>query len=166
MSPLPRPAGPPPDVGGEVAGRALGVDLGEVRVGLALSDPDRLVATALGTLDVSHANDAASVAAAIAEVAEQRQAALVVVGLPRSLSGREGRAAQHAREVARHVEDRTGLDVEMWDERFSTVEAERVMIEGGTRRRQRRQAVDRVAATLVLQTYLDARRRGTGGEPG
>lgn len=125
-----------------------------------------MVATALETLDVGHVDDAASLAQAIADVATDREVTLVVIGLPKGLSGREGRAAQHAREVARHVEDRTGLEVALWDERFTTVEAERVMIEGGTRRRQRRQAVDRVAATLVLQTYLEARRRGTGADPG
>lgn len=138
------------------------MDLGEARVGLALSDPDGLIANALDTVEVRGASDADAVARSIAEVVDRRDVTTVVVGLPRALSGREGRPAQHAREVARLVEELTGLEVELWDERFTTVEAERVMIAGGTRRRERRAAVDRVAATLLLQTYLDARRKGAG----
>jgi putative holliday junction resolvase len=143
-------------------GRVLGVDLGEVRVGLALSDPTGVVANAFDTLDVRRAPDAGAVARAIVEAAREYDVTTVVIGLPRALSGREGRPAQHAREVARLVEELAGMDVELWDERFTTVEAERALIDGGTRRRERRTVVDRVAATLLLQTYLDARRRGAG----
>lgn len=135
----------------------LGVDLGDVRIGLALSDPDATVATPLGTLQVAAADDLAAIADRLVAVAQQEGAARVVVGLPRSLSGREGRPAQRAREVARLVGEQ-GLDVDLWDERFTTVEADRAMLAQGARRRERRAAVDRVAATLLLQAYLDARR--------
>lgn len=135
----------------------LGVDLGDVRIGLALSDPDATVATPLGTLQVTAADDLAAIADRLVAVAQQEGAARVVVGLPRSLSGREGRPAQRAREVARLVGEQ-GLDVDLWDERFTTAEADRAMLAQGARRRERRAAVDRVAATLLLQAYLDARR--------
>ncbi|HEX2029562.1 MAG TPA: Holliday junction resolvase RuvX [Nitriliruptorales bacterium] len=135
----------------------LGVDLGDVRIGLALSDPDATVATPLATLHVADADDPASIVDRLVAVAQREGAGTVVVGLPRALSGREGRPAQRAREVARLLAEH-GLDVDLRDERFTTVEAERVMLAQRVRRRERRQAVDRVAATLLLQTYLDARR--------
>lgn len=158
-----RPTEPP-------AGRVLGVDLGDVRIGLAISDPARMVATPLETRPVPGAeagpdrgarterqSDPALIAEDLAQVAREHDAATVVVGLPRTLGGREGRPAQHARAVAAHLAEH-GLEVALWDERFSTVEAERLMLDQGARRRERRAAVDRVAATLVLQTYLDSRR--------
>lgn len=149
--------------------RTLGVDLGDVRIGLAVSDPDGLVATPLETIPAGDVGDAERLGRCLAEIAERERAGRVVIGLPRALSGREGQPAQHARAVAEHVGDAGDLEVELWDERFSTVEAERSMLEGGTGRRERRQAVDRVAATLILQAFLDAQRSGgaadaAGGE--
>lgn len=142
--------------------RTLGVDLGDVRIGLAVSDPGGLVATPLETIPAGDASDAEALGRRLAGIAEREGAERVVIGLPRALSGREGQPAQHARAVAEHVAAVGDVDVELWDERFTTVEAERSMIEGGTGRRERRQAVDRVAATLILQAYLDAQ-RSTGG---
>lgn len=145
--------------------RALGVDLGDVRIGLAVSDPAGRVATPLETLPVVDAEDREAIAADVAAVAQREEAEVVVVGLPRALSGREERPAQRARAIAELIGRASGLPVELWDERFTTVEAERVMIEQGVRRRERRASVDRVAATILLQSWLD-RRRGDGGSPG
>ncbi len=82
----------------------------------------------------------------------------VVVGLPRRLDAREGAPARRAREIADALRERTGLPVALWDERFTTVEAERVMLAQDAKRRERRASIDRVAATLILQGYLEARR--------
>lgn len=143
-------------------GRVLGVDLGDVRIGLALSDPDGIVATPLETLAVRRPGEAGTVADEIAAVARERDATAVVIGLPRNLRGREGRPAQFARAVAGRLEEAADLEVHLWDERFTTVEAERTMLEQGVRRRPRRAAVDRVAATLILQAFLERRRRTRG----
>lgn len=141
-------------------GRLVAVDVGDVRVGLAISDASQAVATPLDTVEGS--SDVALVAASVAEVAEQRDACAVVVGYPRTMAGREGAAARRCRQVAEHVGDRTGLPVVLWDERFSSVEAERVLLDADLRRRRRRQVVDRVAASLILQGVLEARRIGRG----
>lgn len=146
-------------------GRVLGVDPGEVRVGLAVTDPEQRIATAAETLDAGPATtgdeaDLDELASRVAGACDRLEIVGIVVGLPRTLAGRETRAAHRARDLADGVGARTGLPVELWDERFTTSEAERVMIEQGTRRRARRQAVDRVAATLILQGWLERRRRG------
>lgn len=142
-------------------GRLLAVDVGDVRVGLAVSDTTQAVATPLDT--VAGADDTSSVAASVADVARQRDASAVVVGYPRTMAGREGAAARRCRQVAEQVGDRTGLPVVLWDERFSTVEAERMLLDADLRRRRRREVVDRVAASLILQGVLEARRIGRGG---
>lgn len=140
-------------------GRLLGVDLGDVRVGLALSDPDQRVATPLETRPAVEGDDGQ--AADLADVAADREVVAIVVGYPRTLQGREGAAASRARRVATDLADRTGIPVVLWDERFTTVEAERVMLEQDASRRDRRANIDRVAATLLLQTVVDARRGGS-----
>ncbi len=137
--------------------RSLGVDLGDVRIGLALSDPDGRVATPLETLAVRDAEDLEGIAANLVAAARRHAAQVVVIGLPRSLAGDEREPAQRARQIAGHVAQASGLEVHLWDERLTTVEAERTMLAQGAKRRERRAALDRVAATLLLQTFLDAR---------
>jgi len=136
------------------------VDLGEVRVGLAVSDPSGVVATPVRTVRVERGLAPDGVAAAIAAALRPLDADEVVVGLPRDPSGREGEPARRARAIARSLAEMVGLPVHVWDERYSTVEADRSMREQGASGRTRRAAVDRVAATLVLQSYLDSRRSG------
>lgn len=142
------------------AGRLLGVDVGDVRIGLAVSDAAQLVATPLDT--VAGAADDEEVAAVVAAAAADEDASAVVIGYPRTMGGREGGAARRCRIVAEHVADVTGLPVVLWDERFSTVEAERVLLDADLRRRRRREVVDRVAASLILRGVLEARRRPGG----
>lgn len=137
-------------------GRLLGVDVGDVRLGLAVTDPGQVVATPLDT--VASSPDPEEVAAIVlAAVADERPVA-VVVGYPRTMAGREGSAAQRCRVVAEHVAAGSDLPVLLWDERLSTVEAERSLLEGDVRRRRRREVVDRVAASLILRGVLEARR--------
>lgn len=143
-------------------GRLLGVDLGEVRIGLAVSDPDQTVATPAETLPVDAPADLPRIAREVLAAARRLEAVGAVVGLPRSLDGREEAPARRARAVARQVA--AELPVEVWDERFSTAEAHRAMRAGGADGRERRRAVDRVAASLILQGYLEARRTPAGGD--
>lgn len=133
--------------------RVLGVDVGTVRVGLALSDPDGVVATPLGTLDA--APEPAGIAAQVGASAGEHGCTRVVVGLPRGMSGRDTASTARARAVARALQDQ-GFAVNLWDERLSSAEAERVLLDAGRRRAQRRVERDRVAAAIILQGWLDA----------
>jgi putative Holliday junction resolvase len=139
-------------------GRRLGVDFGEVRVGVALSDPSGILATPLVTLtrDRSRGTDLEALAALVAE----HEVVEVVVGLPRTLAGRQGPAAQAATEYARALTDRLGdaVPVRLTDERLTTVTAARVLAERGVRGRKQRAVVDQAAAVEILQSWLDARR--------
>lgn len=130
--------------------RVLGIDPGEVRVGVAVSDPQGIVAGPLTTLD---ADD--DVASTVAELAAAHGCDVVVVGLPRGMNGRDTASTRRARDLAAALGAR-GLDVRLWDERLSSVEAERVLLSAGRRREQRRNERDRVAATIILQGWLDA----------
>lgn len=150
--------------------RALGVDIGTVRVGLAISDPSGIVATPLDTLGVPLPGDdervwAQALAVRLATVAAERECQTVVIGLPRALSGRDTASTRLARLVAEALRSLTGRrpdappapEVAVWDERFSSTEAERVLLGAGRRRAQRREERDRVAAAIILQGWLDAR---------
>jgi putative Holliday junction resolvase len=137
-------------------GRRLGIDVGAVRVGVALSDPDGVLATPLATVprDVAGATDLAT----IAELAAEHDAVGVVVGLPRTLAGREGPAAEAAREFGAALAGRVAVPVEFVDERLTTVVATRQMRESGRKGRRQRAVVDQVAAVAILQGWLDAHR--------
>lgn len=133
--------------------RVLGVDVGTVRVGLAVSDPDGVVATPLGTIDA--APEPAAVASHVAAAAAEHGCTHVVVGLPRGMSGRDTASTARSRAVAGALGEH-GLPVSLWDERLSSAEAERVLLHAGRRRAQRRVERDRVAAAIILQGWLDA----------
>lgn len=132
--------------------RFLGVDYGTTRVGLALSDGLALTAQPLETVPAEAAIEA------ICSVANEHELDAIVVGLPTSLSGAEGPMARAAREFADRVESETGCTVVMHDERFTSIEAERVLLASGARRDDRRATRDRVAAAVMLQGFLDGRR--------
>jgi putative holliday junction resolvase len=137
--------------------RVLGIDVGSVRIGLAVSDETHTLASPLATLP----NDPRTLWPRLAREVQERQVARVVIGLPRRLDGSEGAAAELARRFAAEVERRTAVVVEFWDERFTTAAAERSLIESGVRRRRRREVIDAVAASVLLQSWLDARRLAT-----
>jgi putative Holliday junction resolvase len=137
--------------------RTLAVDPGTKRVGIAVSDPTGTIAQALTTIDAAPPE---SLAARLAEIASQQGAGRVVVGMPRRMDGSYGPEAKAARDLADEIRKASGLPVELLDERLTTVAAERSLLEGGVRRSKRRQAVDRVAATMLLQSHLDRRRAG------
>jgi putative Holliday junction resolvase len=138
----------------------LAVDLGERRIGLALSDPSGTLASPLRTLDAT--GDPERDRLAIVSAARDAEAQVIVVGLPRSLSGREGPAARRARaEASALSEVAGGITVELHDERFTTRDAERALAAAGTRGRERRARVDAAAAAIILQSYLDAKASST-----
>jgi putative Holliday junction resolvase len=142
----------------------VGVDVGTVRVGVARSDPSGLVATPVETVarSGSHGADVARIAAIVAEA----EAVEVIVGLPRTLRGEEGSAAQAARRYARTIAQRVApVGVRLVDERLSTVSAHRTLRDAGVRGRRHRPVVDQVAAVVILQTALDAE-RASGRPPG
>lgn len=154
------PAGPetPATPTEEVPGVLLGVDVGQARVGLAASDAVGLLAHPVATLtrDLDGDADLDELAREVAE----RGAVAVVVGLPRSLSGEEGLAAQRARDYAESLQRRLEVPVRLWDERLTTVDAHRNLHRSGVRGRDHRSVVDQAAAVLILQAALDARRAG------
>jgi putative Holliday junction resolvase len=133
--------------------RLLGVDYGSVRIGLAVSDPDRQFAFPLTTYE--RRGPEADAAYFRALVASEEIAGLVV-GLPVHLDGREGQKALEARAFGRWLAEVTGLTLAFFDERFTTVQAESALWEAGLTHKKRKQRRDRVAAQILLQTYLDA----------
>ncbi len=138
-----------------VPGPVIGIDLGDVRIGIAISDPERRLAVPVGTVQVGRPPGDLR---AIADIVADRGATLVVVGHPVSLSGeRRARAAQ-AESFADTLRAVLPVPVELQDERLSTVEAERALAAAGSRGRERRAVVDASAATVILQAWLDASR--------
>jgi len=151
----------------------IGIDLGERRVGVAVSDPEGLVATPLTVLDGSEEK---KLAGEIARLVRETGAAEVVLGLPRNMDGTIGERAEAALRFRRLLEGVIDVPVSMWDERLTSAEAERMIRAGeertGTqgdrrprrrgpsRRRKEKSRVDRIAAVLILQTYLDRRNVG------
>jgi len=140
--------------------RALGIDLGSKRVGVAVSDLSGTVASALTTVhrSKSRRHDHAE----IARLVKIEECELVVVGLPLSLDGSHGPAAQGATKEANQLATVVGVPVEMYDERFTTVTAERHMMEVGLNAQQRRKVVDKAAAAVMLQAWLDHRHNTWG----
>ena len=143
------------------AGRRLGVDVGAVRVGVAVCDPEGLLATPVETVAAGEGD-----IARLAALAAEYEVVEAVVGLPRSLSGAEGRAAVKARAFAvRLVGKIHPIPVRLVDERLTTVTATRGLRESGVRGRKSRAVVDQAAAVVILQNALDAE-RGSGRAPG
>jgi putative Holliday junction resolvase len=140
---------------GATSGRILGLDLGDARIGVAISDPDQHLAVPLGTVNVGQPpGELKAVAALVADHGVRR----VVLGLPLSMSGDDGPASRHARDFAEALRPLLDVPVELQDERLSTAEAERTLREAGVTGSRRRQVVDQTAATVILQAWLDARR--------
>lgn len=133
-------------------GRALGLDLGSVRVGLALSDPLGLTAQPYGRLP---RRDLDRDLAPLLTLAKEREVATFVVGHPLLLSGKAGAGAEDAERFAERLRRAVAIPVVLWDERLTTVQAERSLREGEVRGRRRREVVDATAAALMLQSWLD-----------
>lgn len=135
--------------------RILAVDPGSRRVGIALSDPTGTIAQALTTIDAEPYD---TLAARLAALAKEKEAGRIIVGLPRRMDGSSGPEAKAAKVLATQLRHASRLPVQLVDERLTTVAAERSLREGNVRGAARKASVDRVAATLLLQSHLDRER--------
>jgi putative holliday junction resolvase len=131
----------------------LGIDFGRVRIGLAISDELRLLAHPLETIPANK-----EALKRISDIVQQRNIDKVVVGVPRHLSGQFGESANQALAFATRLRARLKCAVEVWDERLTTVAAERALRQAGKKMRKTRHIVDQVAAQMILQSYLDRER--------
>ena len=138
---------------GKAEGRAIGLDLGTKRIGVAVSDSERTVATPIEV--ITRSRDLARDRLRVYEIVREWEATTVVVGLPLSLSGQVGPAAKAALAEVEALRATLGVEVETYDERLSTVTAERSLMEQSLRAPARRLVVDKVAAAVMLQAWLD-----------
>ena len=138
-------------------GRVLAIDYGRARIGLALSDPGRILASALETIQWNGV-DRTWADARILELCRQYAVNLILVGLPRRSDGRPGEMESEARAFADALREQSGLPLVLQDERYTSVMAGRILQEAGRKKARRRAVIDQVAAELILQSYLDQRR--------
>jgi len=134
-------------------GRVLALDLGKKRIGLAVSDELGLTAQGLETLERTNIREDL---ARLSQLIASKNVSLILVGQPLHMSGREGRQVAYTRDFAGRLKKLTGLPVQFWDERLTTVEAQRVLRQSGIGIQKRAQAVDRLAAVILLESYLDS----------
>ena len=132
--------------------RILGIDVGEARIGVALSDELGMLAHPLETVQTKEGNPMKRVA----EIVQREKVATVVIGLPRNMNGTYGPAAEKAREFARKLQALTPCTVKYWDERLTTVAAQKQLHEAGRNTKNSRAVIDQVAAVLILQGWLDS----------
>ena len=136
--------------------RILGLDYGSKTVGVAVSDPLGLTAQKVETIWRKQENKLRRTLARIEELIAEYEVEKVVLGFPKNMNNTVGERAEKALEFGEMLKKRTGLEVIMWDERLTTVEADRTLIEAGVRRENRNQYLDGIAAVFILQGYLDS----------
>lgn len=135
--------------------RIMGLDYGSKTVGVAVSDPLLVTAQSLEIIRRKSENKLRQTLARIEELIEEYQVDKIVLGLPRNMNATEGERADRTREFADMLFRRTGIEPILWDERLTTVAADQVMMESGIRRENRKDYVDAIAASFILQGYLD-----------
>ena len=136
--------------------RILGLDYGSKTVGVAVSDPLGLTAHKVETIWRKQENKLRRTLARIEELIAEYEVEKIVLGFPKNMNNTVGERAEKALEFGEMLKKRTGLEVIMWDERLTTVEADRTLIEAGVRRENRKQYLDGIAAVFILQGYLDS----------
>jgi putative holliday junction resolvase len=141
-------------------GRVLALDVGKRRIGLAISDGLGLTAQGLPTLERTTIREDLT---RLAELAAEREIELFLVGDPLHMSGDQSRQAQYIRDFATRLTERTGVPIKFWDERLTTVQAHRVLRESGISIEKRAKAIDKLAAVILLESYLDSRTSEPGG---
>ncbi len=134
-------------------GRVLALDLGKRRIGLAVSDELGITAQGLETLQRTTIRQDL---ARLAQLAQDRNVSLILMGHPLHMSGRDSLQAEYTREFAARLESVTGLPMKFWDERLTSKEAERVLKQSGISIEKRAKAIDRLAAVILLESYLDS----------
>ncbi len=135
--------------------RVMAIDYGDAHTGVALSDPTGLLTGVTRTI---HSRNPRVVLDELVRLIGEYQAEELVMGFPRNMDGTEGPRAQLYRDFARQLEEASGKTVTLWDERRTTVDAHRILLEAGQNAKKRKKTVDAVAASLILEGYLDARR--------
>ncbi|MDY2628191.1 MAG: Holliday junction resolvase RuvX [Lachnospiraceae bacterium] len=136
--------------------RILGLDYGSKTVGVAVSDELGITAQGLETIQRTQANKLRKTLARIEQLITEYDIGKIVLGCPKNMNNTEGPRVQATLEFMEMLKRRTGLEVILQDERLTTVSAERVLIESGVRRENRKEVIDKIAAVFILQTYLDA----------
>lgn len=136
--------------------RILALDVGDRRIGVAVSDPSQILARSLKVIQRSSRQEDF---AAVAGLVEEYEVERVVVGYPRSMDGTAGRQAEKVERYVAGLAEALAVPVLLWDERLSTVSAERLMREGRLRGKKKRERLDAVAAAVILQDYLDSRKK-------
>ena len=136
--------------------RIIAIDVGTVRIGVAQSDPLGIIASATDVIKrTTPDNDAEK----IVSIAKQLRAEKIVVGLPLQLNGQEGKSVKMVKDFVMVLSNKTNLPIEYQDERLSTVSAERVLIQSDMRRNKRKDIIDKIAATIILQNHLDKQKK-------
>ncbi|MDO4313339.1 MAG: Holliday junction resolvase RuvX [Eubacteriales bacterium] len=136
--------------------RIMGLDYGSKTVGVAMSDPLGITAQAVETIWRKEENKLRKTCARIEELIREYEVERIVLGFPKHMNNDVGERAERALEFGEMLKRRTGLEIIMWDERLTTVEAERTLIENKVRRENRKQYIDKIAAVFILQGYLDS----------
>lgn len=136
--------------------RVMAVDYGDARTGIAISD---LLCSIVGSTTVIHSRNMDKTLAAVVEQAKEKEVTEIVIGLPKNMDGTEGARAEVCRVFAQRVEEAAGIPVRMWDERRTTVEAHNILSEHNYHGKKRKDTVDAVAASLILEGYLAFRGR-------
>lgn len=139
--------------------RIMGLDLGSKTVGVAISDPMLITAQGIEIIRRKDENKLRQTLARIEALIVEYEVERIVLGLPKNMNGTLGERAQASLAFQEKLERRTGLPVVMWDERLTTVAADRAMMEAGIRREDRRDHVDKIAACFILQGYLDSQQK-------
>ena len=137
--------------------RVMGLDYGSKTVGVAVSDPLGLTAQGIETIWRKDENKLRKTCARIEELIREYEVGSIVLGLPRHMNSDVGNRAEKSLEFGEMLRRRTGLEVIMWDERLTTIEAERTLIESNVRREDRKKYIDKIAAVFILQGYLDSK---------
>ena len=136
--------------------RILGLDYGSKTVGVAISDELGITAQPIMTLERKSENKLRKTLAKIEEIIDEYKVSFVVLGYPKNMNNTIGPRAEATEVFKEHIERRTGLEVVLQDERLTTVESERILMESGVRREDRKEYVDKMAAAIILQSFLDA----------
>lgn len=144
--------------------RIMGLDYGSKTVGVAVSDTLLITAQSLEIIRRESENKLRKTLARIEELINEYQVTTLVLGLPKNMNNTEGTRVEKTMEFKAMLERRTGLEVIMWDERLTTVAADKTMMEAGIRREDRKNYVDKIAAAFILQGYLDSKQMDNGGK--
>ncbi len=137
--------------------RSLGLDIGEKRIGVAISDSEGILAIPLTVIS----RNSEEVSRAVTELVKKYQIEQIIVGLPRTLKGEIGQEAEKVKDFIQQLSQKIKLPIETWDERLSTIAAERLLLEAGVKGKKRKERRDALAAAFILQGYLDAKRQGS-----